>query len=305
MPSRLLNASGKAAQQKLASKPVAGCHWLLASQCSRSISVEPQICHSDNRCPTNGQWHAGQATNRSAVTTSSGATAGLPSSAYCESHVTDRPRKNSRNAGARTRTSATSLPRRQPATRGFTLAEALLALTITVTAGSAVILGITSSVQTSEIALEETIARGLAEQMMDEIAGWRYVEPSGDPYQTTLGPELGETAVSDRLPFDDVDDFTVLANNPPTDYWGVALGTDDGEGSFRHPEVQAPSNYLSGWSRVVDVYYANPPNFDTPLPGGTTSDHKVVVVQVTRTDSSGAVRELARLRRVFSYVPQP
>ncbi|CAL1125494.1 unnamed protein product [Cladocopium goreaui] len=184
---------------------------------------------------------------------------------------------------------------------GFTLVEAILALTISVIAGSAIVLGLSSSLQTTQVAEDETVALGMAKQMMDEIASMRYAEAGEGPYQTTLGPEVGEVSPSGRAQFDDIDDFDGLSNQPPTDYWGIPLGFDDGEGGTRHSELTAPANRFTNWRREVDVYYANPTSFDTPLSGSTTSDYRVVVVRVLRTDLDGSEHELARMQRVFTH----
>ncbi len=178
-------------------------------------------------------------------------------------------------------------------------------MSISVIAGAAIVLSLTSSLQTTTIAEDETVALGMANQMMDEIAGMRYADFGEGPYQTTLGPEVGETSVSGRPQFDDIDDFNGLVTTLPTDYWGIPLGTDDGEGGTRHPELQAPASSFDTWRREVEVYYANPSDLDTPLSGGVTSDYRVVVVRIFRTDDDGSEHELARLRRVFTYVPNP
>ncbi len=188
---------------------------------------------------------------------------------------------------------------------GFTLVEAILALAISVIAGGAIVLGLASSLQTTTIAEDETIGLGMVKAMMDEIAGMRYAEVGAGPYQITLGPESGEITANGRPQFDDIDDFAGLSTQPPTDFWGIALGSDDGEGSLRHSEMMAPAGRFDSWRRDVDVYYANPTDFDTRLPAGVTSDYRVVIVRVIRTDIDGSAHELARLQRVFSYVPKP
>jgi len=190
-------------------------------------------------------------------------------------------------------------------TAGFTLVEAILALAISVIAGGAIVLGLASSLQTTTIAEDETIALGMAKGMMDEIAGMRYAEDGVGPYQTTLGPESGELTANGRTQFDDIDDFAGLSTQPPTDFWGVPLGTDDGEGGQRHSEMMAPTGYFNAWRRDVAVYYADPADFNTALSGAVTSDYRVVVVRVIRTDADGSEHELARLQRVFNYVPKP
>lgn len=79
--------------------------------------------------------------------------------------------------------------RRKPRLRGFTLIEATVALTITAVAASALLLGVTSSLHTTSDCLEQTIAAGMAQQVLDEVVGANRIEdynalrrqPSVDP----------------------------------------------------------------------------------------------------------------------------
>ncbi len=107
----------------------------------------------------------------------------------------------------------------------FTMFEALLAIAIAAMAGSVLLLGMTTSLQTTNTNMYGTIAMGLAQQLMDETVGNRYCELGVDPYQTTLGPSSDETT---RQMYDDVDDYNGLRTQPPKDFFGIALGKDDG-----------------------------------------------------------------------------
>ncbi|MHB1036971.1 MAG: type IV pilus modification PilV family protein [Pirellulales bacterium] len=67
-------------------------------------------------------------------------------------------------------------PRPRLARPAFTLVEALVAISIAAVAGSAVLLGLNNSLQTTNSALEQTIAAGLAQQALDEISGAAFAD---------------------------------------------------------------------------------------------------------------------------------
>lgn len=169
-------------------------------------------------------------------------------------------------------------------------------------AGTALLTGAANSAQTTDAVFEQAIALGLAQQLMDEIAGQRYMEPGGDPYGT-LGPEAGELAVADRSQFDDIDDYAGYIEQPPADANGVALGTDDGQGGSRHTNFALPGNPLSRWRREVSVAYVSDSNPTTPLGIGTTSNFRRVTVRVLIDSPLGGSREVVMIDRLFSYVP--
>jgi len=192
--------------------------------------------------------------------------------------------------------------RARPAVRrGFSLVEALVAITIAALAASALSLGLTSSLQTTEIARDELLARGVAEQLMDEIAGARYMTGS-DPYQVPLGPSSWEQGGVGRERFNDIDDYQLFVAAPPQGPEAAPLGRDDGSGGERHASFFAEGSFFDGWTQIVLVYYVDQDDPSQPLPLGQTSDFRAVEVRIF--DSSGSnARELVRLRRVFSYLP--
>jgi type II secretory pathway pseudopilin PulG len=182
----------------------------------------------------------------------------------------------------------------------FTLVEALLAITILALAGSVLLLGTTTSVETAKTGLYCTIARGMAQQLMDEIVGSRYCELGSDAYQSTLGPGADETT---RQMYDDSDDYNGLRTKPPKDFYGIALGKDDGLGGQRNALFQVPSGFFDNWQQEVDVYYVGEANLSTKLPAGQYSDYRVVEVRIVYIDPNSGRKELANLKRVVSYVP--
>jgi hypothetical protein len=183
------------------------------------------------------------------------------------------------------------------------MVEAMLAITIAALAGSVLLLGTTTSLETTKNGMYSAIARGMAQQLMDEIVGCRYVESGGNPYSTVLGPETGETTGGTRQLFDDSDDYNGLRTKPPKDFYGIALGKDDGLGGQRNTLFQIPPGLIDNWQQEVDVYYVSESNLSTKLATGQTSDYRVVEVRITYNDPVQGTQVLAGLKRVLSYVP--
>jgi len=196
---------------------------------------------------------------------------------------------------------------------GFTLVEALVATTITTLAGASIVLSLSSSVTTTDVVLEQTIAQGIAASLLDEAAGLRYSSTTLDPWAGSSGgsspaiPVTGSigstlTSTGARIGCSAVDDlhgYQFL----PADRWGIVLGQGDGHGGLRHPHLQLRSSYFSGWLTTVEVYYVSDSDLSVRLPAGQTSGHKTVRVRVSRTYPNGSTRPLADMRRVFADVP--
>jgi type II secretory pathway pseudopilin PulG len=186
--------------------------------------------------------------------------------------------------------------------QGFTLVEAVVATALTALAGTALLLGMTSALQTTGTALEQTIASGMAQQLMDEVVGTRYAAVGAGGYQTWFGPSSWELQGTGRERFNDIDDFHGLVVQPPEDLWGVELGTDDGRGDQRHPDFRVPAGYFDRWRQEVRVRYVRESDWQR-LPYGQTSPFREVEVRIVHVSEGGARRELAKLQRVVSYVP--
>lgn len=162
-------------------------------------------------------------------------------------------------------------------TGGFTLVEALVAISIAALAGSVLLLGVTTSLQNTDEALRQTVALGLAQQLLDEVAGAASLEA--------------------------IDQYDRFHDAPPADSWGVPLGMEDGHGGMRHPNFRAASGLLDPYGRHVRVYRVDRADLTTPLPAAQTSDYRLVEVGVTYTAPNRPARELVRIQRVVSYVP--
>ncbi len=185
----------------------------------------------------------------------------------------------------------------------------MVAITITAVAASALLLGIDTSLMTTNEALEQTIAIGMAQQLMDEVLGARHTADmdgaSLPAYESDYyDPDDAEFAsMPDREFFEDIDEYNKYTNQPPQDCYGVDLGSDDGEGDERNPNFMAQAGMFSNWRRQIQVYYVNSTDLKTPLAAGQTSDYRAVEVRVLYNDPDKGWRELARLQQVVVYVP--
>jgi prepilin-type N-terminal cleavage/methylation domain-containing protein len=190
--------------------------------------------------------------------------------------------------------------RRRP---GFTLVEVMTAMTIMAIAGTTLLIGLASSADSTQDALDRTIAAGLAQQLLDEVCGMRYMEGGGGAYDPSpLGPGAPEVSAGARRQFDDIDDYNGVQTTPPTDRWGITLGSDDGRGGTRSAAFQLAADYFSGWKQHVSVQYVAESNLSTPLTSGTSS-YRLITVRITTDLAGGGTLELARVSRVVAYVP--
>lgn len=187
--------------------------------------------------------------------------------------------------------------------RGFTLFEAMLAISLAAAAGAAMLLGTTSALQTSDEALKQVIAAGMAQQLMDEALGCMYCAKGVTPYDSYLGCSVDEDGGQGRERYNDIDDFHNVRYSPPADPYGIALGNDDGLGGVRPPELRAPEGIIGQWRQEVDVYYVAPPDLSIRRTNTNPSDYRAVEVRTVELLPGGGRRELASLKRVVVYVP--
>lgn len=191
-------------------------------------------------------------------------------------------------------------PRHVAPRDGVTLVEAMVATTLTVMVGSAVLLSLNAAVASAEFGQQRAIAQGIAEQLLDDIAGCRYHAPKSGPLAWPLGTEAGEGPTRDLC--DDIDDlagYTAAVVDP----FGAPLGQDQGSGGRRPVAFRSTEHWLSSWRVAIEVYYVNESNPQQRLAAGQTSYLKAVEVHVLADRPRGATHTLATMRRVFAYVP--
>ena len=186
---------------------------------------------------------------------------------------------------------------------GFTLVEALVSITIAAIASSALCLGLIGSLNTAQHTLEQSIANGIAEQLIDEVLGQTYCT-GGDPRQATLGPDAWESAGTHRERFNDIDDYAGIFAAPPKDKYGITLGSENGTGGLRNVNFRAPSTFLAKWREEIDIYYVSESNTATKVTTSPYSYMRAIEVRIYSVES-GVKRLITTVRRVHGYVPPP
>lgn len=139
--------------------------------------------------------------------------------------------------------------------RGFTLVELIVVLVIAAIALPGLMIYFTESMRHSSDAQVETIALGLAQELMEEVKAKRWdenspIDPDNPLYSDPLAPE-GEMrcdpAAIGCTAFDDIDDYNGLNNDEPRNPHGAPVDQDlDGVNDF------------AGYRQLVTVCYANP-----------------------------------------------
>ena len=118
-------------------------------------------------------------------------------------------------------------------------------------------------------AIQQTQAVGIAEQLMDEILGKRYMAVGVDPYQTVFSPSSWEMQGQGRERYDDVDDYHDYSASPVEDRWGIELGRGNEAGGLRNAQFQTPSGAFQNWIQRVEVYYVDENQPSVRLSAGT------------------------------------
>jgi prepilin-type N-terminal cleavage/methylation domain-containing protein len=187
--------------------------------------------------------------------------------------------------------------------RGFSLIEALVALSVTSLAGAVLLLGVESSLSTTTDAVEQTIADGIAQQMLHEILTKRYAGPGENPLAATLGPTSAEALAARQNLFDDVDDYEGYVAKPLKGIDGERLGVGDGAGGQRLANFRVRSEFFSSWRLRVNVYYVDPNNHT--VRSNAPTYFRAVEVNVEHVQPSGAALPLASRKRIVAYIPPP
>jgi type II secretory pathway pseudopilin PulG len=197
-----------------------------------------------------------------------------------------------------------ALPVRQIRVRGgFSLVEAMAAITVLALAGAVLLLSVETALQTTTDAVERSIADGLAQQLLDEISLKHFMEP-GTSFADPLGPSGWESAGNGRERYNDTGDYQGFQAQPAEGLWGEPLGTGKGDGTARHSAFQVPANCLATWRQRVEVYFVDPSNPSLRLTTGT-SEYRAIEVTIARVGDDGIARPLASRKKVIAYVPPP
>ena len=179
---------------------------------------------------------------------------------------------------------------------GFSMVEALTAIAVTATAGGAVLVSLAGNVNSSTQLVQTALARGLAEQLMDEVAASRFPASSNT---TPAGPG--------RTNFNDMDDYHNWSARPPQDRTARQIGlegyTSIGAAATRLPEMQPNTQLLAGMTQLVTVERVQPDAGTGWTVISTHTNYRRVTVRINYTNPQSQTVTLASITRIFSYVP--
>jgi len=178
----------------------------------------------------------------------------------------------------------------------------MVSLGIIAMSASVLLLAAQTTVQSRTDAMEQTIATGLAQQLIDEVLGQPYHSPGNSPTAYPLGPSGYESGGDGRERFNETGDYNGYVAEGAVDMRGVPLGEGDGSGGLRHPNFRVAS-FFHKFRQEIEVYYVDDNDPSIRLGPGQTSAHRAVEVRIGRINTDGSMSELVRLRQVFAYVP--
>lgn len=147
--------------------------------------------------------------------------------------------------------------------RGLSLVEVTVSIAVIGVMMVAALSTLSSVIGTREMDERRMLARTLGEALMTEILAKDYKDPDEEP---TFGLEPNEVSASNRLAYDDVDDYHGLDDDPASQPEGLAM-------PFR-----------TEWSRSVEVRIISPGDFDATLPVDWDLGVRMIIVTVNYKD---------------------
>ncbi|MDA7952127.1 MAG: hypothetical protein MPJ24_11655 [Pirellulaceae bacterium] len=174
----------------------------------------------------------------------------------------------------------------KPIRNAFTLVESLVAISLTTLAVGAFVSSIETTQSSASSGVEQLIAEGLAQQLLDEALGL--------PVQKTAIPITANLSNAPRSTFTHLEQYHQVTENPILDIYGHPLGKEDGQGGLRGADYQAIERFQK-WHRHITVEYMDR---ETPsLPSGIVTDLLRVRVRVRKMNHDGTHTSLADVSR--------
>lgn len=188
---------------------------------------------------------------------------------------------------------------------GFSLVEAVVAMSIVAISSSVLLLGVEATLDSVEQQEEITIADGMARQILDEIQGQSWVDPSlrSNPYQTSLSASPAELAGPGRSLYDDTDDYNNYTASPPVHINGKTLCASDTSGDTLPDAFRPRTDLLNYWKRTVEVAYLSETDHSVQMQDYQPTNYRVLICRIYRKNLDGTWREVVERQRVISYIP--
>lgn len=190
--------------------------------------------------------------------------------------------------------------------KGFSLAEALIAMSIVAMSGSVLLLLAQTVLDAGTGAVDRQVAEGIADQVIEEILTKRYMAAGDNPLNATLAPGAGDLVGPGRSKFNDIDDYNGFTAKPLPGIYGENLGIGNDAGANRAPLFALPASYFENWRLSVTISYVSPTDNSVVLSNtssSTRSYYRQINVQIDYVDSTGTALPLANRKRVVTYVP--
>ena len=156
---------------------------------------------------------------------------------------------------------------------GFTYAEILMAIIVLAIAIVPLLGQFYIGFQGNKIGKDVTIAANLASGIMDEIRSKAFEDPDANK---KFGPEPDEDT-SNRIEWDDVDDYNGFVETPPRTIDGQVMNGTGGQPDFS----------IFRYEVVVESVEPDPPDGWKPYTGqALKADYKRIIVTLSKTDNS-------------------
>lgn len=184
----------------------------------------------------------------------------------------------------------------------------MIAMTVVAIAGAAMLTSVAGAVSSCNDSIFQTVGRGLAEQLMDEVSAARF--PTGN---TTY------VASVSRAAFATLDDYSNLFESPPRTKGGELLGSDQSNGNaststattlmtmtspLRSSSLCASQNFLNRFTRRVVVERVQPNATGGWSVVAQQTSYRRVTVTVLFTTPGRSAQQVAVLTRTFSAISQ-
>ena len=193
--------------------------------------------------------------------------------------------------------------------RGFTFVESVIAMTVIAIAGAALLTAVASAVTSCNDSVFQAVGRGLAQQLMDEIAASKF------PSSTTAA-----STTTTRAYFTTIDDYSGYTESPPHAKGGDVLGTEQSSATIsyssmmlitpgsssstsRPAALQVPTDFMNRFTRTVLVERVQPSTSGVWTVSTQSSLYRRVTVTVSYAVTADQTRPVAKVSRIFASVP--